>query len=90
MNLKPVLNKTSPRAHTELEFDMLGVPKKLVKYVVHLSKRRKLIFLILFLSHKLPKLQLTDFWSQGILGVKTIFYFYVTFIVLLKFNTPTL
>jgi hypothetical protein len=33
MNLKPVLNKTSPHVHMELEFDMLGVPKKLVKYV---------------------------------------------------------
>jgi hypothetical protein len=28
------------RAHTESEFDMLGVHKKLVKYVVHLSKRK--------------------------------------------------
>jgi hypothetical protein len=36
----PVLNKTSPWAHTELELDMLGVPRKLVKYVVHLSKRK--------------------------------------------------
>jgi hypothetical protein len=26
MNLKPVLNKTSPRAHTESELDVLGVP----------------------------------------------------------------
>jgi hypothetical protein len=37
MNLKPISNKTSPRAHTKLELDMLGVPRKLVKYVVHLS-----------------------------------------------------
>jgi hypothetical protein len=50
MNLKPVLNKTSPRAHMELEFDMLGVPGKLVKYVVHLSKRKKLIFYLLFFT----------------------------------------
>jgi hypothetical protein len=31
-NLKgliPVLNKTSPRAHTELELDMLGVPRNM-------------------------------------------------------------
>jgi hypothetical protein len=35
MNLKLVLNKTSPPAHTESKLDMLGVPKKLVKYVVH-------------------------------------------------------
>jgi hypothetical protein len=38
MNLIPVLNKTSPRAHTELELDVLGVHGKLVKYVVHSSK----------------------------------------------------
>jgi hypothetical protein len=41
MNLNPVLNKNSPRAHTELEFDVLGVLGKLVKYVVHSSKRKK-------------------------------------------------
>jgi hypothetical protein len=40
MNFKPILNKTSPRAHTELEFDVLGIPQKLVKYVAHLSKRK--------------------------------------------------
>jgi hypothetical protein len=48
MNLKPILNKTSPHAHTKLELDMLGVPKKLVKYVVHSSKIKikiKIIFL---------------------------------------------
>jgi hypothetical protein len=39
MNLKHVLNKTSPQAHTELEFDVPSVPKKLVIYVVHLSKK---------------------------------------------------
>jgi hypothetical protein len=38
MSLIAILNKTSPRAHTELELDVLGVPRKLVKYVVHLSK----------------------------------------------------
>jgi hypothetical protein len=37
MKLKPVLNKTSPWAHTELELKVLGVPKKLMKHVVHLS-----------------------------------------------------
>jgi hypothetical protein len=40
MNLKPILNKTSPRAHIELEFDVFGVLGKLVKYVVHLFKRK--------------------------------------------------
>jgi hypothetical protein len=40
MSLIPVFNKTSPRAHTESELDMLGIHRKLVKYVVHLSKRK--------------------------------------------------
>jgi hypothetical protein len=40
MNLKPILNKTSSWVHTESEFDVLGVPRKLVKYVVHLSRRK--------------------------------------------------
>jgi hypothetical protein len=40
MNLIPVFNKTSPRAHTELELDVLGVQGKLVKYVVYLFKRK--------------------------------------------------
>jgi hypothetical protein len=35
MSLIPLFNKNSPRAHTELELDMLGVHEKLVKYVVH-------------------------------------------------------
>jgi hypothetical protein len=38
MNLQPVLNKNSPGAHMELEFSMLGVARKLMKFVVHLSK----------------------------------------------------
>jgi hypothetical protein len=42
MNLKPVLNKTSPRAHMELELDVLGVSGKLLHYVVYSSKRKKL------------------------------------------------
>jgi hypothetical protein len=41
MSLIPVFNKILPRAHTELELDMLGVHGKLVKYVVHSSKRKK-------------------------------------------------
>jgi hypothetical protein len=39
MNLKSVLNKNSPWAHTELEFDVLGVSRKLVKFVVHSCKK---------------------------------------------------
>jgi hypothetical protein len=65
MNLYPF----SSRAHTESEFDMLGVHRKLVKYVLHLFKRKKLNLFIYFL-HKLPKQQSTSFWSQGILGIK--------------------
>jgi hypothetical protein len=43
-----VFNKNSPRAHTESELGELGVHGKLVKYVVHSSKRKngkKIIFL---------------------------------------------
>jgi hypothetical protein len=36
MNLIPLLNKTLPRAHVELVLDVLGIPRKLVKYVIHL------------------------------------------------------
>jgi hypothetical protein len=40
MNLIPVFNKNLPRAHRESELDVLGVHGKLVKYIVHSSKRR--------------------------------------------------
>jgi hypothetical protein len=40
MTLIPIFNKTSPRAHMELKLNMLGIHKKLVKYVVHSSKRK--------------------------------------------------
>jgi hypothetical protein len=40
MSLIPVFNKNSPRVHTELELDVLGVHGKLVKYVVRSSKRK--------------------------------------------------
>jgi hypothetical protein len=40
MSLILVLNKKSPRAHTESELGLLGVHGKLVKYVVHSSKRK--------------------------------------------------
>jgi hypothetical protein len=43
-----VLNKTSIQVHTKLNFDMLGVHKKLMKYVVHSSKRKKLKKIIFF------------------------------------------
>jgi hypothetical protein len=41
MSLILVFNKNSPRAHTESELGVLGVHRKLVKYVVHSSKRKK-------------------------------------------------
>jgi hypothetical protein len=41
MNFKPILNKTSPWAHTELELDVLGVPRKLVKYSLMQKKKLK-------------------------------------------------
>jgi hypothetical protein len=69
MSLILVFNKNSPRAHTESELGVLDVHGKLVKYVVH-SFRRKSWKKIYFSSHKLPKQQLTNFWFQGILGVK--------------------
>jgi hypothetical protein len=40
MSLILVFNKNSPQAHIELELDVLGVPEKLVKYIVHSSKRK--------------------------------------------------
>jgi hypothetical protein len=55
----------------ESELGVLGVHGKLVKYVVHSSKRKKMKKKY-FSSHKLPKQQSTSFWSQGILGVKSI------------------
>jgi hypothetical protein len=41
MSLILVFNKNSPRAHMESELGVLGVHGKLVKYVVHSSKRKK-------------------------------------------------
>jgi pyridoxine/pyridoxamine 5'-phosphate oxidase len=40
MNKQPILNINLPWAHMELEVDVLGVVEKLVKYVVHFSKRK--------------------------------------------------
>jgi hypothetical protein len=48
MRLIPFFNKTSPWAHAESELDMLGVHRKVVKYVVHLSKRKNLKKLLFF------------------------------------------
>jgi hypothetical protein len=51
-----IFNKNSPWAHTDPELDVLGVHLKLVKNVVHSSKRKKIKKKS---SHKLPKQQLT-------------------------------
>jgi hypothetical protein len=69
MSLIPVLNKTSPQVHTKLELDVLGVHGKLVKYIVHLSKKnwKKIIFL----HTSCPNNNWPVFGLQGILGVKT-------------------
>jgi hypothetical protein len=40
MSLILVFNKNSPRVHMESELGVLGVHRKLVKYVVHSSKRK--------------------------------------------------
>jgi hypothetical protein len=69
MNLKPILNKNLPWVHTNSEFNVLGFPRKHVKYVVHSSKRKKWQKII-FLHTSCPKLRSTSFWLQGILGVK--------------------
>jgi hypothetical protein len=53
MNLIPILNKTSPWAHMELKLDILGVPGKLVKYVVH-SFKKELNFYLIFLHTSCP------------------------------------
>ena len=59
MSLQPLLNKNS-QAHIESKIDVLGVARKLVKYVVHLSirkkERKKQTY---FSSHKVPKYTLT-------------------------------
>jgi hypothetical protein len=61
MSLILVFNKNSPRANIESELGVLGVHRKLVKYVVHLSKRKNEKKKCS--SHKLPKQQSTNFWS---------------------------
>jgi hypothetical protein len=66
MSLILIFNKKSPRAHTESELDVLGVHGKLVKYVVHSSKKKNWRKKINS-SHKLPKQQSTSVWSQGII-----------------------
>jgi hypothetical protein len=42
MSLVLVFNKNLPRAHTDSELGLLSVHGKLVKYVIHSSKRKKI------------------------------------------------
>jgi hypothetical protein len=52
MNLQPILNKNLPWAHTESEFDVLGIAEKPMKYIVYLFKRRNWkIIIFLFTSY---------------------------------------
>jgi hypothetical protein len=48
MSLILVFNKNSPRAHTKSELGVLGVHGKLVKYVVHSSKKKIEFFFFSF------------------------------------------
>jgi hypothetical protein len=45
MSLISIFNKKLPQAHTELEFDVLSIHGKLVKYVVQKKKLKKIIIL---------------------------------------------
>jgi hypothetical protein len=47
----------------ESKLELLGLPKKLVKYIVHSIKRKKKLKFY-FSSHKLSKLQSTNFWEE--------------------------
>jgi hypothetical protein len=55
-----ILNKISPWDHMGLEFGVLGVVGKLVKHVVHLSKRKEKKFKY-FSSHIVLKQQTSSF-----------------------------
>jgi hypothetical protein len=67
MDLQPILNKNSPQALTKLKLDVLGVAEELMKYVVHLSKRK--IEKTCFSSHIVPKQQTISLWSQRIFRI---------------------
>jgi hypothetical protein len=45
MHFQPIFNKISSWAHMESKFDVLGIAGKLMKYVIHLSKKKKKRFL---------------------------------------------
>jgi hypothetical protein len=61
MIVQPFFNRISPWAHTKLVFDMLGVARKFIKYIVHSSKTLKYYFI----SYKVLKHQTTNFYFKG-------------------------
>jgi hypothetical protein len=65
MDLQSILNKNSPWAHIELEFDVVGVARKLPKCVVHSSNKRKIqkyiSILIMCINILLPIFGLKEF-----------------------------
>jgi hypothetical protein len=69
-NLQPILNRNSPHAHMELEFDVLDVAKKAHETCSPLAQKKKLKKKLDFSFHRIPKQQMTSFWYLGILGVK--------------------
>jgi hypothetical protein len=60
MSLILVFNKNLPWAHMESELDVLGVHGKLVKYVVH-SSRKKIEKKVFFLHTSCPNSNLLVF-----------------------------
>jgi hypothetical protein len=84
MSLILVFNKNSPQAHTESELGVLGVHGKLVKYVVHSSKRKN--WKILFFFTQVAQTAIDQFWSQGILGVKHGLIYYHVCCMYTKYN----
>jgi hypothetical protein len=48
VNLQPIFNKISPWTLMASQFDVLGVAKKLIKWLVHMSKRKEKILIFFF------------------------------------------
>jgi hypothetical protein len=67
----------------ESEFGVLGVARKPMKYVVDLSKRKRIHKKYVSFC-KVPKQQTTNFWSQGILEINEVDLFLVLFYILYK------
>jgi hypothetical protein len=66
MNLKPVLNETSPRGSYGVGYAWCSWKAcEIYSSLVQKKNEKKL-----FSSYMLPKQQSTSFWFQGILGIK--------------------